>query len=146
MKKYSIPPEKYHEILKGLELSDVFILESNFKIDRDKIGEGLQLKLRDAYSFKSKSKGKLVDMFSTFHLNGLNRENEFFSVSCTFISVYHSDKRITKAFFDVYKDMSLRIMMWPYFREYINNVTSRMGLGHLVLPILKAFPPNPSDK
>ena len=62
--------------------------------------------------------------------------NKLFAVSGEFtISYYkHSDMIITKEFFDVFKELSLPTIVWPYFREYIQNMVSRTGLPPFVLP------------
>jgi len=48
-----------------------------------------------------------------------------------------SKEKFTDEFFDVYKEVSLKLNTWPYFREFVNNITSRMNIPPLTIPFFK---------
>ena len=83
---------------------------------------------------------KFVRFIASFTLDGKISENDnvvkLFTVSGDYSVVYYkqSDVVVTKEFFDVFKELSLSTIVWPYFREYIQNMVSRTGLPPFVLP------------
>ncbi len=43
-------------------------------------------------------------------------------------------------FLKKYADTSARMHVWPYFREIVSNLVSRMGLPPLTLPVISFIP------
>jgi len=58
-------------------------------------------------------------------------------INATYALVFSTDKKIPKEFFDIYKQYSLPLQTFPYFRELTNALFSRMGIPPLILPLRK---------
>ncbi|MCC6476815.1 hypothetical protein IT157_07125 [bacterium] len=56
-------------------------------------------------------------------------------IAATYRTDFLSAVPFTNDFFDIFKESSLRVIVWPYFRELVQNMMSRMDLPPFVLPI-----------
>lgn len=137
--KNKITPENYSATLTALTLDKVCLTNASLKVlSNIPNGGNVELDFKDKYKFMDEANS--VRFVASFTLDGKTWENgvvnKLFAVSGEFtISYYkHSDMIITKEFFDVFKELSLPTIVWPYFREYIQNMVSRTGLPPFVLP------------
>jgi preprotein translocase subunit SecB len=56
-------------------------------------------------------------------------------VECTYIAHFHCDGcEITKDLAERFTKSELRIVVWPYFRQFVNDATSRMAIQTIVIP------------
>lgn len=135
-----ISPEEYSSILKTLEIENIFLSESSFKVfDCSKNGGTIDLAFKDKYSF-SEAAGKVFFMAS-FKMDGsLGKEEDketLFKMSGEFrIECRKEDDiAISKDFFEVFRDTSLVVFVWPYYREFIQSTLVRAGFPSLTLPM-----------
>ena len=81
-----------------------------------------------------------VSFITTYKLDGVKRsegtEEKVFAITASFQLSYMKAKEIeiTKEFVNVFKDNSIELVSWPYFREFVQNMISRMGFPPLTLP------------
>jgi hypothetical protein len=66
-----------------------------------------------------------------------------FGVLCE-LELQESSSEITKEEVEEYGDATAKIILSPYVREYIHDVTMRMGLPPLIMDILPSFTEEPS--
>lgn len=137
--KNKITPEEYSSILMALILDRICLTNANLKVYSNiPNGGNIDLDFNDKYKFVDED--KFVRFIASFTLDGKISENDnvvkLFTVSGDYSVVYYkqSDVVVTKEFFDVFKELSLSTIVWPYFREYIQNMVSRTGLPPFVLP------------
>ncbi len=137
--KNKISPEDYSAILMALVLDKICLTNANLKVYSNiPNGGNIELDFNDKYKFVDED--KFVRFIASFTLDGKISENDnvvkLFTVSGDYSVVYYkqSDVVVTKEFFDVFKELSLSTIVWPYFREYIQNMVSRTGLPPFVLP------------
>ena len=60
-KKESISPDKYREILNGLNLESIYLSTSKSSVDKKSIASGLRISFRDEASFEKKE-DKIVEI------------------------------------------------------------------------------------
>jgi len=144
-KQYKLSPEQYSEILQILRLKDVFLIESNFKMnDSDHLRGMVKLNIEDKYSIFD-TDGCAV-FYASFKLTGQcqnkegssSDEEELFTIKGKFRIEYSKidNKAIPKDFLKIFQDVSLSIMMWPYYRELIQNFVARASMPPVTLPLL----------
>lgn len=81
-----------------------------------------------------------VGFLTSYKLDGVKRsesaEEKVFTITVSFLLSYMKTKEveITKEFVNVFKDNSIELVSWPYFREFVQNMISRMGFPPLTLP------------
>ena len=147
-KKKRIAPEDYRKILAGLELIDISLSrsESFFNKDLKITFSKLNVNISDNSNFTLSENG-FVDIIQSYKLKAFDLESEtiFLTVNATFNVRMKSTEPFTKDFFDIYKELTLQINTWPYFRELVQNMTSRMNISPLTLPLFKQLPKTPSE-
>lgn len=139
--KSKISPEEYSSILKSLEIENIFLSESSFKVfDCSKNGGTIDLAFKDKYSF-SEAGGEKAFFIASFKMDGsLGKEEDketLFKMSGEFKIECRKENNVTisKEFFEVFRDTSLVVFVWPYYREFIQNTLVRAGFPSLTLPM-----------
>jgi hypothetical protein len=137
--KYNISPEDYSSMLTSIELREVLLSKCDFKtFETTQKSGSIGLKFNDKYSYTQAE--KTAAFKAAFKLEGISTNNEasekIFSMSGEFTLDYEKVKEVTlnDDFFQVFKDMSLTLIIWPYFREIIQNMVARTGYPSLTLP------------
>jgi hypothetical protein len=58
------------------------------------------------------------------------------TVKCTFIAHFHSlHGQIPRRFVERFSQSELRLIMWPYFREFVSDMSSKMAIPPLLIPL-----------
>jgi len=142
--KANISPQDYSKIIESIELNDIVLLESSMKVvDLDSNGGTIALNFSDKYSFNANS--NKIYFYATFKLvgvkDGVEPKGSVFTISSKYRITYFKPEQleITTEFFDVFKELSLSMLIWPYVREFVQNNLSRAGLPQLTLPLRKIY-------
>lgn len=138
--KNKISPEEYSSILTSIKLDNIFLSDGSVRVfDCASEGGSINLNFKDKYAFSESDNN--VCFVASFKLDGVVDEQEdlkkkLFSISGEFKVRYSKIKEveITKDFFEIFKEISLTVFIWPYFREYIQNMVVRTGLPSFTLP------------
>lgn len=134
-----ISPADYRNILEALELSTLFVTELNSKLKEDNASDRLSLKIDEANSFSQE--GNLLKIIYSYKFSAKDdaKDDAAISINVKYTVVYTLTKevQVTKDFMKVFSDLTLGMLLWPYFRELINNTIYRMGYPQLVLPLRK---------
>lgn len=139
MRKEKITPEEYSKILSSLNIQDVALMKANVRLYETKSNGGsININLTDKYSY---TQGEdTADFTASFKMEGelVSGENneKAISISADFKVSYLKaiPLKVTDEFMDVFKVTSLPHVAWPFYREFIQSMTSRMGLPHFTLP------------
>ncbi|MCX8057524.1 MAG: hypothetical protein N3F03_07950 [Ignavibacteria bacterium] len=138
-KKQKISPEKYQKILEGLELVSISLKDAKCYLNTDVKfpGElGVTISSDEKFKVISNDEIQIVQKYS-LDARKRNSKSRFLNVEATFLVKLKSKENFTEDFFNVYKEISLKLNTWPYFREFINNITLRMNIPPLTLPLFK---------
>lgn len=57
-------------------------------------------------------------------------------IECVFEAHFHGPKTASSGEAKSFVDDYLGIISWPYFRQYVSDVTARMSIAPIVLPLL----------
>lgn len=144
--KPKISPEDYSKILDSINLENIALVDSSFKVkDCEENGGNINLKFNDSYSFLDKQ--DYICFYSSFKLIGSFEGNpesqELFVMKAKYeIRYSKKDKKvdISTDFFQVFKEISLPMFTWPYFREFIQNTLVRACIPPVTLPVRKFGP------
>ncbi len=138
--KPKLSPEKYWSILKGLSLNSISLKNSKSSINIDvKPLTELSIKIKDEAEFYCKEENQ-VFVLHHFYLDARKEgsKSKYIQIEVTFLIKLESKEIFNEDFFDIYKTISLHLNTWPYFREYVNQITSRMNIPPLSLPFYKS--------
>ena len=139
MKKETISPEEYSNILSSISLSQILLNDCSVKKHEVKSKGGaidLDISMKLGYDQNASE----VSFITTYKLDGVKRSEgtneKVFTITASFQLSYMKTKEveISKEFVNVFKDNSIELVSWPYFREFVQNMISRMGFPPLTLP------------
>lgn len=130
-------PEAYAEFVGQIELLDVWLVEAHV-VNR----HGPRIPRRTAVSITPSeptwtraSDGFDVQVpYSVRFVDGNTTHAE---VSATFGLHFTSDRPMSDAVFEVFRDVNLPVNAWPFLREFVSTTVGRMGWQPLTLPTHK---------
>ena len=134
MKKIS--PEEYRKILNGIDLKNILLKEVKASIEHKNFSENIKISIKDKASYKNEEDELVITHTYTLTAKGKAKKPAL-KISGTYIVVFESNNEINDGFFNIYKETSLPLNVWPFFRELVNSTTSRMNIPPLTLPLLK---------
>jgi preprotein translocase subunit SecB len=90
-----------------------------------------------------------IEVFIRFALNAFGeeterkKENSFLNIEATFLILYSINNLadLDDAAFRSFAEMNGTYNAWPYWREFVQNITGRMELPTLTVPVFRIAPP-----
>jgi len=135
-KKPPIPLAKYARILKTIELETLYLNKGSFSVKHEKTEGTLAYSIKDTFSFKIIEDG--FEAIADYSFTAKNPEKvNAIRLKAQFYVIYTTPEEITQDFFDVFKRITLPFVTWPFFREFVFSVTSRMNIPPLALPQIR---------
>ncbi len=131
-----IKPEEYRRLLEGIELENIILKASKTEINHELLSENMTVSSKENASYTITKDGFDVENKHIVIVKNKDKKNVI-RIEGNFLILFHSKEAITDAFFDVYKEISLPLNVWPFFREFVNSMTARMNIPPLTLPLLK---------
>ncbi len=128
----------YTLFLKTIEPIIISLVDSRFRVDREQYFNEESKRLSIAWRcVPSKVKHDCFDAYATLIVklgSTKARSKPSVEINATFEMHFHGAKPINRAFVDRFADSEVRIVIWPYFREYVSNISARMHIPPIVLP------------
>lgn len=66
-----------------------------------------------------------------------NSKSAPLKIDCTFTAHIHGDAPIDELFARRFAGSGLAFLVWPYFREFVNTMTSKMSIARIPIPIVE---------
>jgi preprotein translocase subunit SecB len=140
LKEPRITPEEYFEMLKGVDLVDLYLAECAASVNKEKIElqRELSFSWKDDVSYEAGSPD-LLRAKHHFELTapGNSKKDFLVKISCTFVLRYSTQQELSEDFLEIFIERNVPLNTWPYFRELVQNMTQRMNIPPLTLPLLK---------
>ena len=121
----------YRETLARLELRAVRLLELETRCHHAVAGNARINIATEANSRQEKGE-LLID--AQYTIKAANETNELFTIKATFVVALTAPDELPEGFVDIYIANNLSLTVFPYVRELVASLTSRMGLPALTLP------------
>ena len=129
----------YTQFLKAIEPFTIALVESRFRVNRDQYFNERSNKLSVAWRCVPVEVGddyfeadaKLIVRLGS---SAARKSKPVMEIIAIFRMHIHAPKPINRVFVDRFADSEVRILIWPYFREYVSSVSGRMHIPPLVLP------------
>lgn len=134
--KQTIPPAKYNEYLKYIDLEDVYLKQIKGNLGTKELSAQVNLSFNEK-ALLLELKDDYAKVRMNYQIKAKHGQKIIFNLSAEYLIVFHLAHRIPAEFFELYNKYSLPLQTFPYFRELVNSMISRMGLPSLVLPLRK---------
>lgn len=132
-------PEKYREFIKAVELRNIKLIELNTRIVEKQPTSDDALKV----SIKTTDEYKIFNDILIFYVNytlAMKQSKEvILKIKAKYNITYKLLKKIKidEEVIDFFGKKNLPLNVWPFFRELCNDVTAKMRIPPIVLPLLK---------
>ncbi|MFJ8099433.1 protein-export chaperone SecB [Lysinibacillus sp. NPDC096212] len=128
----------YQELIKNIDIRQVNLknlsVESSNKIEQENIKISVS---HDVIKYE-REKDKF-SVLTEFEVQGLIEEQKVFNIYFILELSYSLEASITfeEQYIDFFTKNNVPVNAWPYARELVSNLTLRMGLSALILPVLR---------
>jgi preprotein translocase subunit SecB len=134
-----LDPSIYQELINNIEietvnLKDLTVKRANYNNDQ----KNIEISVKHGIC----SYQRVGDIFSVeikFNIEGVTEEEKVLSIEFILELIYEIDSSYAfeEDYFELFTTNNVPVNAWPYARELVSNLTLRMGLAALVLPVLK---------
>jgi preprotein translocase subunit SecB len=128
----------YTRFLKSIEPLGIAIVGSEFRVDRSRVFGNKTKHVSIAWGCKPIKIAEdyfEADAELTVKISERTAAKPVAEIRATFRMHLHAMKPINKDFVERFTDSEVRILVWPYFREYVTNVCGRMQIPPISLPL-----------
>ena len=137
-KDRKLTPQEYRTILKTVQLKELHVSSCAAKLRKDKLGEQLKIFIEDSvHHLPSHEDALEVNIKYTLHATATTKRDYALKLECSYQLKYESVDPLPTEFVEIFLDVNLKLNTWPYFREYVQNMVSRMNLPPLTLDLLR---------
>lgn len=133
---------QYSDFLKGVKLYIVALDHASSTIDRERYWEcnerknGMVRMIETSYEATA-IEGTHFDVIGRFEMKILSTtdKSELVTVGCQYSSHFHSRTRVDKEEADKFANAEAKIILWPYFRQLVTDLSARMFIPPIVVPL-----------
>jgi Preprotein translocase subunit SecB len=137
-KKTSRELADYTEFLKSLDLSGIALAESKVTGDRTKYLDVPDHEISMGWRCKPFAVGKSrfdVRADLTVAVSKPKSDIHFFDLTASYVLHIHAGVAFPYEHVERFCSSEVRLIIWPYFREYVASVCSRMHIPPVILPL-----------
>jgi len=136
-----------------VELQSVRLLECDCR-QKPKSPTGKKtFDIEKTFRFEVNEEENIIGVFIRFVLNAFGeeveqkKENSFLNIGATFLLLYRINgmEGLDNTAFKSFAELNGTYNAWPYWREFVQSITSRMELPTLTIPVFR-FSSLPSKK
>lgn len=137
MAKKKVSPKSYNKFIDGLDLLEIKLAYSESQAEED-FSLPAEVETEDSKDYKQLEEGKFI-VTHEYKLKTIEKgkKKAGLKINAIYKLIYQSEIPITDEIFEVFSEISLPLHTWPYFRQFVHEMTSRMGLPPLTLDLLK---------
>lgn len=136
------PAKQYADFLRGIKLIGLALGKCSASLDRglyfardrsDKSVRTISVdyKLADV-------KKDYFDVSAQFRLTVEDKTKPVvaLTIDCEFVGHFHCGTAdVPREFADRFTQSELRLILWPYFREFVSDITSKMSIPPVLIPL-----------
>jgi preprotein translocase subunit SecB len=133
---------QYSSFLRGIKLIALGLEGCSSKLDRDQFWELNEKKLsvrRIAADYHLLEVQKnFFNISAKFKLSVEDKQGTSTAllIECEYAAHFHfAESAVVKEFAQRFTESELRLIVWPYFRQFVNDVTGRMAIPPILIPL-----------
>lgn len=136
--EYKIPPKEYKKFIESIQLQDIYLESCSTKMNKKNIVSPQNISISSNASYTN-NENNITEVRNKYTLVGYkSRKRDFgFKIVAEYVIDYKTDIEFSDDFFEIFKELNVPLNLWPYFREFVQNMMSRMNLPPLTLPLNK---------
>ncbi len=138
-KTKKISQAEYKEFIENLNLASIDLVRSRFAKDEDFFPPA-RITLKDQAEFRILDPEKgLFCVLATHSLQAAMPDSgkPGLKIDATFRFCYRSKVLMTRELFAIFSKQSLVLHSWPYFRQFVQDMSARASLPPLTLDVIR---------
>jgi preprotein translocase subunit SecB len=137
-KKARPAQQPYTSFLRSLELFSISLTNSSFHGERDQYFEHPNHEL--GVDWRTELAGKRKESFDvrvnvTIKISAPTAKENFFMLTASYLLHVHAPAPLDVQHLERFTDSEVRLVVWPYVREYATSVFGRMHVPPAILPV-----------
>jgi preprotein translocase subunit SecB len=137
MKKNKLPSIPYKKFVEQLRFDSMKIVFAKAEVDEQFwTPANIQIDIQSGYQQLPERK---INISQKYNLACTKKGDDKpgFTVEVHYVLMYYSEIPISKNLFKHFKQSTLLLQTWPYFRQYVHQMAMQMNLPTLVLDMVK---------
>lgn len=127
--------KEYNNFIRQIEIDDIRIVSAQVNIlDSSYFPSSAEVKWRMKASYENAEEQFNVSHRYNVTIRDKETNEDKAKISVTFYVVYSSKIPINDDLFSIFKERNLPLNTWPYFREFVHNITLRIGWPPFIAP------------
>ncbi len=136
-KNFKLLPDEYRKILDKIELLDLNLIKTDASCDKS-IVTGSKINVKTKFNSEYKVLDENITVICNYNLKATTANNKtLLNINAKYEIVFNNTAGFNDDFFEIYSEISLPVILWPFFRELVYSISSRMNIHPLVLPMIK---------
>lgn len=131
--------QQYHDILRGCDIDRIQLKSLNVKLLKSYTPREYEMLIKLDHDFYCNDDMKGCVFTSKLSLSIIESDSneELLKMNAEFDVVLQTEQELTREFAVIYKKVTLPLNIWPYLRELTSNLSYRLGIPPITLPLLK---------
>ena len=131
-------PNKYAAVLEAVQIETISILDLSAKSFPENIDRPpFNVEIENETEFQFSEKTNDFSGIDRFHLISKQKGQILLELRLSIRAHFTSPVKVDKTFLKLFEQNSLKLFTYPFLRQCVWDVTAKMGLPPLVLPIWK---------
>jgi len=135
-KKKKMTNAEYARLLKNIEINDIVLLELEAKRYPARVEKNMAFRIKHEPEF-IKENGNEFDIMDLYTITAKSGQKNIFKIKIKWLLNFSSEVEVTEEFFNIYAERSLILNTYPYVREMVQSITSRMDVPPLIMSLYK---------
>lgn len=134
-----LKPQEYQKLLRKVILNSISLVEIKTKFEKELLPNDSVLSVSVTDSYDMNLKSNPIYSCATLKIiaspGKIKKSKSFLQIDAKYYISFNTDEDIPEVFWTIYQKFTLPNQIWPYFRELVQNITTRMNIPSLTLPI-----------
>ncbi|NPA43293.1 MAG: hypothetical protein GXO27_04620 [Chlorobi bacterium] len=140
MRKPKLSPETYKQIIDNLKLSTIRLTKVQGQLYEENVlpNATLDAQLKERVGYEQKEHHLKINYSFILKIYDPNSSKPVIEIKATYQVIYQLKNLeiiIPKEFIDIFKEMTVSMMLWPYFRQLAHDLITKMNFPPFVLPM-----------
>lgn len=143
MSELKLDPQIYNSFIKEIEIKNITLNSLNISDVNEEINDNPQLNLSLKFNNKFKREKDTLNIYSTFFVSVDDKKDDIvkkgFNMEFTYKLEYKIENmdRFDDEYIHLFTTKNVPVNVWPYARELISSLTTRIGYPTLIIEPLK---------
>jgi preprotein translocase subunit SecB len=128
--------EEYTKMLKNVQLKKVGFLEIHSILHLENYGFGeMNVDIKNEVQIPETDKPERRAILDKYKITGIIENKSVFDIDATLILLIESKESFTSEFLTIFSKTNGKLITYPYLRQAVQDLTSKMGIPSLSLPL-----------